>query len=101
VTLIKEIYQRETDSHETHGRVQRSDRRVRRSWRRDRCAYPYALSRVMLIRTNLAKNIILAGVKSVTVYDPELVQIQDLSSQASTRHFIFEDSYSSYLSGSF
>jgi molybdopterin/thiamine biosynthesis adenylyltransferase len=55
----------------------------------------------MLIRTNLAKNIILAGVKSVTVYDPELVQIQDLSSQASTRHFIFEDSYSSYLSGSF
>lgn len=55
----------------------------------------------MLMRTNLAKNIILAGVKSVTVYDPELVQIQDLSSQASTQHFIFEDSYSSYLSGSF
>lgn len=29
----------------------------------------------------IAKNIILAGVKSVTVYDPELVQVQDLSSQ--------------------
>lgn len=29
----------------------------------------------------IAKNIILAGVKSVTVYDPEPVQIQDLSSQ--------------------
>ncbi|KAI0265111.1 ubiquitin activating enzyme [Gloeopeniophorella convolvens] len=29
----------------------------------------------------IAKNIILAGVKSVTVYDPEPVRIQDLSSQ--------------------
>ncbi|KAI9447756.1 ubiquitin activating enzyme [Lactarius indigo] len=29
----------------------------------------------------IAKNLILAGVKSVTVYDPEPVQIQDLSSQ--------------------
>lgn len=28
-----------------------------------------------------AKNVILAGVKSVTVYDPEPVEIQDLSSQ--------------------
>lgn len=37
--------------------------------------------------TNLAKNIILAGVKSVTVYDPEPVLIQDLSSQAGTRLF--------------
>jgi ubiquitin-activating enzyme E1 len=33
--------------------------------------------------TILAKNIILAGVKSVTVYDPEPVRIQDLSSQVS------------------
>ncbi|KAI9508664.1 ubiquitin activating enzyme [Russula earlei] len=32
-------------------------------------------------RQFLAKNVILAGVKSVTVYDPEPVQIQDLSSQ--------------------
>jgi ubiquitin-activating enzyme E1 len=44
-----------------------------------------ALSRGDTYGANLAKNIILAGVKSVTVYDPELVQIQDLSSQASTR----------------
>lgn len=29
----------------------------------------------------IAKNLILAGVKSVTVYDPEPVQVQDLSSQ--------------------
>jgi molybdopterin/thiamine biosynthesis adenylyltransferase len=54
-----------------------------------------------LMKNDLAKNIILAGVKSVTVYDPEPVQIQDLSSQASTRYFSFEDSYSPYLSGSF
>lgn len=33
ITLIKEIYQRETDSHETYGCFQRSDCRVRRSWR--------------------------------------------------------------------
>jgi hypothetical protein len=45
----------------------------------------------MFMKTHLAKNIILAGVKSVTVYDPEPVQIQDLSSQASTLHFGFED----------
>ena len=55
----------------------------------------------MLMKAHLAKNIILAGVKSVTVYDPELVQVQDLSSQASTRHFILEDSSSPYLSESF
>lgn len=55
----------------------------------------------MLMKTNLAKNIILAGVKSVTVYDPEPVQIQDLSSQASTRHLTFEASRPSHLSGSF
>ncbi|OSX60314.1 hypothetical protein POSPLADRAFT_1066666 [Postia placenta MAD-698-R-SB12] len=29
----------------------------------------------------IAKNVVLAGVKSVTIYDPEPVQIQDLSSQ--------------------
>jgi ubiquitin-activating enzyme E1 len=34
-------------------------------------------------KKNLAKNVILAGVKSVTVYDPEPVRIQDLSSQVS------------------
>ena len=55
----------------------------------------------MLMRAHLAKNIILAGVKSVTVYDPEQVQIQDLSSQASRRHFVFEGSSLSYLLGSF
>jgi len=35
-----------------------------------------------LIRS-LAKNIVLAGVKSVTIFDPEPVVIQDLSSQVS------------------
>ena len=29
----------------------------------------------------IAKNIILAGVKSVTLYDPDLVQMSDLSTQ--------------------
>lgn len=34
--------------------------------------------------TNLkAKNIVLAGVKSVTIYDPEPMEVQDLSSQVS------------------
>jgi ubiquitin-activating enzyme E1 len=28
-----------------------------------------------------AKNVVLAGVKSVTIFDPELVRVQDLSSQ--------------------
>ena len=42
---------------------------------------PYSL---LTIYTSLAaKNVILAGVKSVTVYDPEPVEVQDLSSQAS------------------
>lgn len=31
-----------------------------------------------------AKNVVLAGVKSVTIYDPEPVEVQDLSSQVST-----------------
>lgn len=33
----------------------------------------------------LAKNVILAGVKSVTLYDSEPVQIQDLSTQVRQR----------------
>ena len=32
---------------------------------------------------SLAKNVVLAGVKSVTIYDPEPVTVQDLSTQAS------------------
>lgn len=48
---------------------------------------------------NLAKNIILAGVKSVTVYDPEPVQIQDLSSQV--RLGIFQNSSASHVLPSF
>ena len=35
----------------------------------------------MITNPAIAKNVILAGVKSVTVYDPEPVEIQDLSSQ--------------------
>jgi hypothetical protein len=31
--LLEEVYRRETDSYETYGRFQRSDRRVGRSWR--------------------------------------------------------------------
>ncbi|KAJ3572643.1 hypothetical protein NP233_g2953 [Leucocoprinus birnbaumii] len=34
----------------------------------------------------IAKNIVLAGVKSVTIYDPEPVTVQDLSSQFFLRH---------------
>lgn len=34
-----------------------------------------------MLSDHLAKNIVLAGVKSVTVYDPEPVRIQDLSTQ--------------------
>jgi molybdopterin/thiamine biosynthesis adenylyltransferase len=33
---------------------------------------------------NLAKNVVLAGVKSVTLYDPEPVTVNDLSTQVST-----------------
>ena len=33
------------------------------------------------LNLHVAKNVILAGVKSVTVYDPEPVEVQDLSSQ--------------------
>lgn len=33
------------------------------------------------IEARLAKNVILAGVKSVTIYDPEPVEIRDLSTQ--------------------
>lgn len=37
---------------------------------------------VSCVLTNFkAKNIVLAGVKSVTIYDPEPVEVQDLSSQ--------------------
>jgi molybdopterin/thiamine biosynthesis adenylyltransferase len=36
---------------------------------------------MVLTRSYTAKNICLAGVKSVTIYDPEPVQLRDLSSQ--------------------
>lgn len=35
----------------------------------------------MYTNLSVAKNVILAGVKSVTVYDPEPVEMPDLSSQ--------------------
>jgi ubiquitin-activating enzyme E1 len=41
------------------------------------------LSRRASIDIFLAKNIVLAGVKSVTIYDPEPVTIRDLSSNVS------------------
>jgi ubiquitin-activating enzyme E1 len=47
-----------------------------------------AVSNVLIVGlkglgVEIAKNIALAGVKSVTIYDPEPVTIQDLSSQVS------------------
>ena len=44
-------------------------------------------SRIMLMSYSMlaAKNVILAGVKSVTVFDPEPVEVQDLSSQVNYR----------------
>ena len=44
-------------------------------------------SRIMLMAYSMlvAKNVILAGVKSVTVFDPEPVEVQDLSSQVNYR----------------
>ena len=36
----------------------------------------------------IAKNVILAGVKSVTLYDPELTQLSDLSSQVSLNKYL-------------
>jgi hypothetical protein len=39
----------------------------------------WELKSVVLL--DIAKNIVLAGVKSVTLYDPTLVTLQDLSSQ--------------------
>lgn len=41
------------------------------------------LRNYLIRHTHTAKNIVLAGVKSVTIYDPEPVTLQDLSSQAS------------------
>jgi hypothetical protein len=45
----------------------------------------YALKDAFIFVYNFlpAKNVILAGVKSVTVYDPEPVELHDLSSQVS------------------
>ena len=47
-----------------------------------------AVSNVLIVGlkglgVEIAKNIVLAGVKSVTIYDPEPVTIRDLSSQVS------------------
>lgn len=45
--------------------------------------YIYNISRFSFIFGS-AKNIVLAGVKSVSIFDPETVKIQDLSTQVST-----------------
>ena len=42
---------------------------------------------------SVAKNVILAGVKSVSLYDPEPVQIADLSSQVCSALALGEGSY--------
>lgn len=45
-------------------------------------SYASSLTPTILKGTHhAAKNVVLAGVKSVTVYDPEPVKISDLSSQ--------------------
>jgi len=68
-------------SHEANGRVQRLDHRLAGIGRRNRYATPSTLTFENPPHSTLAKNIALAGVKSVTLYDPEPVTIQDLSSQ--------------------
>ena len=48
----------------------------------------------MLKPSSEAKNLVLAGVKSVTIFDPEPVKVSDLSSQVwSTSHRVFLHSY--------
>jgi len=42
-----------------------------------------SVKRAPFTKSNSAKNVVLAGVKSVTLYDPEPVTIQDLSTQVS------------------
>jgi len=76
-------------SNEAHGRFKRLDRRCARPRCRDRYVV-YCHSRLLgqtgtremvFTRSYTAKNICLAGVKSVTIYDPEPVKLRDLSSQ--------------------
>lgn len=72
-------------SHEAHGGVQCTDCGSEGSWCGNWCVSK--LLRVLLSNSLAntlyvaAKNVILAGVKSVTIYDPEPVQLSDLSSQ--------------------
>ena len=76
-------------SDEADGCFKRLDRWCARPRRRDRyVVYPsLCLSgrggtrEIVLTRLYTAKNICLAGVKSVTIYDPEPVQLRDLGSQ--------------------
>jgi molybdopterin/thiamine biosynthesis adenylyltransferase len=45
-----------------------------------------------------AKNVVLAGVKSVTIYDPEPVQLRDLGTQVSKRlNLIYYENFNHYL----
>jgi hypothetical protein len=67
-------------SYEKDGRFQCLDRGTFWFGRRDRYS---AVRSISQFRTDgpAAKNVVLAGVKSVTVYDPEPVVVQDLSAQ--------------------
>lgn len=68
-------------SHETNGGIKCSDSRVARTGSRNWCAWENFCAHTSSDSAHIAKNIILAGVKSVTLYDPEPVALQDLSSQ--------------------
>lgn len=70
-------------SDETDGRFQRAHHWCPRSRCRNRWSLINQMLWTYLKEVYLAKNVVLAGVKSVTIYDPELVTVQDLSTQVS------------------
>jgi ubiquitin-activating enzyme E1 len=61
----------------------------------------FLIFRCLDIKSFLAKNIVLAGVKSVTIFDPEPVTIQDLSSQVKPSDHRPTDLCKSFFSSSF
>jgi hypothetical protein len=72
-------------SNEANGCFECSDCWSQGSGRRDWC--DLTARRIdHAIHNPSAKNVVLAGVKSVTIYDPEPVTVQDLGTQVSYRH---------------
>lgn len=71
-------------SNETNGGFQCADSRNERTWCWNRFALEVTCTlNPWRVNESTAKNICLAGVKSVTIYDPELATIQDLGTQVS------------------